>query len=184
MPIINMASSEAEALSKGTNVRLLKDNSASSPIWLYDSHIGLCINDREMNGYDDSDWYMTVWNNEKNAPEEIMFATTRGWTYPCYGSAPDATPEIMEKYDAWREVKRLEAKAAREAIEAATPYVGKTVVVTAGRKVPKGTEAIVRWYGVGRAFSYYESKNPTMRVGIQTANGTMYYTAASNVTVI
>lgn len=184
MPIINMASSEQEALSKGTNVRLLKDNSSASPIWIYDSHIGLCINDHEMNGYDDSDWYMTVWNNEKNAPEEIMFATTRGWSYPCYGSKPDATQEVMEKYNAWKVEQRriyLEAKAKQEA---ATPTVGKTVKVVKGRKVPIGTEAIVRFYGPGKAYSYWESQHPTMRVGIQTAAGTMYYTAATNVQVI
>lgn len=184
MPIIHMASSEAEALSNGTNVRLLQDNSSASPIWLYDSHIGLCIRDHEMNGYDDSDWYMTVWNNEKNAPEEIMFATTRGWSYPCYGSSPDATPEIMEKYNAWKaEQKRIYLEMlAKE--EAAKPTVGKTVKVIKGRKVPIGTEGIVRWYGEAKAFSYYDSKHPTMRVGLQTAAGATYYTAASNVQVI
>lgn len=184
MPIINMASSEAEALSKGTNVRLYKDDSATYPIWLYDTHIGLCIADRERNGYDDSDWYMLVWDNEKNTAYEIEFASTRGWSYPCYGSKPDATPEVLEKYNAWKAEQRriyLEMKAAEEA---AKPTVGKTVKVIKGRKVPIGTEGIVRWYGEGKAFSYYDSKHPTMRVGLQTADGTVHYTAANNVQVI
>ncbi len=71
----------------------------------YESHHGLCIADREMNGYDDSDWYMTVWNPETHAPEEIFFATTRGWSYPCYGSSPDATEETMNAYRQYQDAQ-------------------------------------------------------------------------------
>ena len=78
------------------------------PYWtgvliLSESHQGLCLQDREANGYDDSDWYMLVWNPEKGAPEEVLFASTRGWSYPCYASQPDATPEVRAAYEAWRQ---------------------------------------------------------------------------------
>ena len=66
---------------------------------LYSTHHGLCVSDREKNGYDDSDFYMTVWNTVGNCPEEIFYATTRGWSYPCFGSDVDATPEVREAYD-------------------------------------------------------------------------------------
>lgn len=77
---------------------------------LYETHHGLCISEREANGYDDSDFYMLVWDPVARRPFETMFATTRGWSYPCMGSRPDATPEVLAAYDAWR--KREARKAA------------------------------------------------------------------------
>jgi hypothetical protein len=78
--------------------------------WTRLSHVGLCISEREHNMYDDSDFYMTVWNQEKGEPEEIMFGTTRGWTYPCMASSVDATPEVRAAYDAWNKarIRRIE----------------------------------------------------------------------------
>lgn len=67
----------------------------------WEENIGLCLVDYERNGYDDSDFHMIVWNEEENKPEDICYATTRGWTYPSYGSYVDATPEIQAKYDAY-----------------------------------------------------------------------------------
>lgn len=61
----------------------------------YLSHEGLCVRDFERNGYHDSDFYMVVWNPEKHELETIEFASTRGWSYPCYGSWVDATPEVL-----------------------------------------------------------------------------------------
>lgn len=71
----------------------------------YESHHGLCIEDFERNGYDDSDWYMVVWNPEKRETETILFASTRGWSYPCYGSKPDASPETLEAYAQYVDAK-------------------------------------------------------------------------------
>lgn len=64
----------------------------------YLSHEGLCLRDYERNGYDDSDFRMIVWNPETKQPEDICFASTRGWSYPCYGSWVDATPEVKAEY--------------------------------------------------------------------------------------
>lgn len=81
---------------------------------LYTTHHGLCLSDYERNGYHDSDWYMIVWNPEKGCTEEIEFASTRGWTYPCYGSSADATPEVIAAWEAWKAAnirrKRIQAK--------------------------------------------------------------------------
>lgn len=70
---------------------------------LYSTHHGRCLFERERNMHDDSDFYMTVWEGGENGfAREIQFATTRGWSYPCYGSSVDATPEVMAWYEAWR----------------------------------------------------------------------------------
>jgi hypothetical protein len=99
--------------------------------WVWKTHVGLCLKDREMNGYDDSDFYMTVWDEEKNEPREIMFASTRGWTYPSYGSFVDATPEVRAKYDAW-------VAAGREASRKADRK-NKALVLRTTRKVIRQT---------------------------------------------
>lgn len=118
--------------------------------WVRRTHVGKCLFEREANHYDDSDFYMTVWNDETNAPEEICFASTRGWTYPCLSSAADATPEVLAKYDAYVKAafakrekafhkgKVLEALANRKALKEAAekfnvPY-GKLVAI---RRLPE-----------------------------------------------
>ena len=80
-------------------------------IWMVTTHKGLVVGLREMNGYDDSDFYATVWNEEKGAPEEIMYASTRGWTYP-NGAAVDATDEVKAKYAAYTAKLAAAARAA------------------------------------------------------------------------
>lgn len=64
----------------------------------YLEYEGLCIRDFERNGYDDSDFYMVVWDPVAKEPKTIEFASTRGWSYPCYASSPDATPEVLQDY--------------------------------------------------------------------------------------
>ena len=67
MPLIHLASTEAEALERGINVHRIDCNNDGSVImWTYETHHGLCLEDRERNGYDDSDWYMTLWNDEND----------------------------------------------------------------------------------------------------------------------
>ncbi len=77
---------------------------SSTALILYKTHQGLCLFEREANFHDDSDFYMMVWNSETKAPQEICFASTRGWSYPCLGSAVDATPEVFAAYEAWKVV--------------------------------------------------------------------------------
>jgi hypothetical protein len=98
-------------------------------VWLRKTHIGKCIKEREANGRDDSDFYMTVWNDETNSPEEILFATTRGWSYPCFSSSVDATPEVLAKYDAY--VKAAFAKRERDY------HKGRVLTALANRRLLK-----------------------------------------------
>lgn len=71
-------------------------------VCVYDTHHGLCLFEVESNYHDDSDFYMVVWNEDTQSPEKILFATTRGWSYPCYASHVDATDEVLEKYNEWK----------------------------------------------------------------------------------
>lgn len=82
-------------------------------IVLWTTHHGLCLYDYERNGYDDSDFLMVVWNPQEQKPETIWFASTRGWSYPAYDSKPDATPEVVAAYEAWKERKQQEAAKAK-----------------------------------------------------------------------
>lgn len=111
---------------------------------------GATIREYERNGYDDSDFYAVVWDEEMQAPRHIQFATTRAWTYPC-GCVIDATPEVLEKYDAW--CKRNNALwDAYHALEAKyIPAKGKTVRSTTRRGKAKGKQGLVTWVGS----SYY-----------------------------
>lgn len=81
-------------------------------IGLTDSYIGACIADREANGYNDSDFYMTVWDDAEGKCKSICYASTRGWSYPCMASAVDATPETLAKVAAWRARQERDHKAA------------------------------------------------------------------------
>ena len=118
---------------------------AKGGMFLYSSHAGLCIKEREANYYDDSDFYMLVWDVEAQAPYEIQFATTRGWSYPCFGSAVDATPEVLAEYRQYLERQRVTRIAKNRKVEALIaarkpdqPHKGSTVVVARGRKIKKG----------------------------------------------
>ena len=109
--IINYASTEEEAIAQcqaknGSNIRKITgDSSSSQDYWLYDTYVGLCVAERERNYRDDSDFYMTVWDEETKSFKEIMFATTRAWTYPMMNSCVDAPQSLIDEY------KGIKAKA-------------------------------------------------------------------------
>jgi hypothetical protein len=172
-----MCSKPEEAPASAVNLRKLEEYSGQKleNLWLYETHHGLCLREREANGYQDSDFYMLVWDEENQKPQEICFASTRGWSYPCYGSRVDATPEVLAKWNEWERVKAEEYRAARIAEEAKRPARGKVLKVVKGRNVPKGTTGECFWIG--------ESKWGK-RVGIKDAAGTVHWTAITNVEVL
>lgn len=128
----------------------------------------------EHNGYDDSDFYAVVWDDEQGAPREVTYASTRGWTYN-NSATVDADDATRAKYDAYRERQRA-------SLEAVTVRVGKTVRVARGRSVPVGTTGKVFWYGPGRKRYAYD-RNPGYRVGLRTEDGEKFFTDARNVEV-
>jgi hypothetical protein len=163
-------------------------------IYLRTTHQGLVLAEREANGYHDSDFYATVWNAEKGKPEEIMWGTTRGWTYPNRCSV-DASPEIKALYEGYSEKQRAEARARYEAEKAKMPEPGRKVRVIKGRKLPIGTIAESVWLGEDvykkskydsglsglLPFSYYPDQ---YRVGLRLLDGSRVFVSAANVEVI
>lgn len=69
---------------------------------LWEEYVGQCLYDWESNGRDDSDFYMMVWDFELKRPKPICFASTRGWSYPSYGSKPDATDYVLDLWKEWK----------------------------------------------------------------------------------
>lgn len=155
-------------------------------IYLQTTHVGVVLELREMNGYDDSDFYAVVWDTEKGETKRVVYASTRGWTYP-NGAAVDATPEVLAAYTAWTDKRRAEAMRLALEAEAKEPKVGRRVKVVKGRKVPIGSSGEVFWYGPDKFEDrrYTPSFMPRkMRCGVKLENGDKVFTAADNVEVI
>lgn len=200
MPIFNMlwVKTEAEALAEAARIGAVNVRDASfdqsdgrHTMFLADTYTGQCIAERERNMHDDSDFYMTVWAEDAvngGRAIEICFASTRGWSYPAMGSYVDATPEVLAKYAAWKQEQARLAELRRARVEAVTPRKGRTVRVIAGRKVPKGTEAVVFWERIEKVgfFTYPEDRYypATGRIGLEVPGVGRVFVGADQVEVV
>lgn len=139
-----------------------------------------CVLDKwERNGYDDSDFFALVWNEETQATEVIEYATTRGWTY-ANGATIDATPEVIAKATAYK-IKQATAKYVRSSMdEALEPSKGKVCRVVKGRKVAKGSVVTVLGEPQRSVFGY---NNETFNVLVRLADGSMLKTNVKNLEV-
>jgi hypothetical protein len=156
-------------------------------MWTWHTHVGLCLFDYERNGYNDSDFHMVVWDEATQSPKDICFASTRGWSYPSYGSSADATEEVKDKYDAYRIAEEAKIAAEKAEAEAREPKKGREVVVVRGSKnVAKGARGTVFWYGLDKyGLSRYGTwDRRKMRVGLLLADGTKVFCPASMVEVV
>jgi hypothetical protein len=136
---------------------------------------GCVLSTREYNGYHDSDFYATVWDEEQGCVREIEDGTTRCYAPSKYSRA-DATPEVIAKARNWYASNAGIRAAARIRLERAfnAIRVGDEVEVVAGRKIVKGTKGEVVW--VGR-----DSFNPrAYRVGMRLIDGSRVFTAMGN----
>lgn len=134
--------------------------------WIYGrpgvEYEGCVINTYERNGYHDSDFYATVWDEEKQAVVDIEYDTTRagGGGY----ATIDATEETLRKV--YRYYKRIGRKQFCIFNEEQAKQFGKgdQIVVVRGRKVKKGTVGLVFWKG--SCYNHYSRRNED-RVGIE-----------------
>jgi len=124
---------------------------------------GCVLGTREVNGYDDSDWYADCWDWQKGEIVSINYDTTRaaggGW------AEVDATPEAACAAYRWcydncrsafdKHVNPEQAKKVRK---------GDSVKVVRGRKIPKGSKGVAFW--VGTRYNIYSQKNED-RVGLE-----------------
>ena len=87
-------------------------NSSEAPV-LYE---GCVIDTYERNGYDDSDFFATVWDEELQKVNSVLFDTTRaastGW------AEVDCTEEMLAEYKRLAEESPNEVKKARDAYAA------------------------------------------------------------------
>ena len=128
---------------------------------------GAVLWDGERNYYDDSDFYAVVWDDEKNAPKEVGYATTRGWTYN-NGAAVDATPDVLAKFAAWQAKERALSHLLGLRNGAAEAHSGAKVVVAKGRKIAKGKTGTV--FGVQHCtFANYHGK--TYKIWVKWDDG-------------
>lgn len=130
------------------------------------TYVGAVLSTYERNGYDDSDFYAIVWDDETQSLRHVMYATTRGWTYH-NGAKVDATPEALERAtEALAEtLGRVMLGQARK--DATEPLKGRTVrsLMTRGKSV--GLVGEVKWYGPDKyAVTKYGVPAP-MKVGVR-----------------
>lgn len=152
------------------------ETTAETPKTDYDRDFTGCVLSlREMNGYHDSDFFATVWDEEQGVVREIFDGTTRCAAPAKYHRA-DATEEVQAKARAWWS-KQVGPKQAYSVLKGRVSYVdvGAKVEVVSGRKVSKGTVGEVFWRGKD-AFNRHAD-----RIGIKLADGSKVFIALSNV---
>lgn len=174
---------QIEELSADTRKYL--DDSTTSGTWHGDpvfeiAWAGCVLAAGEHNYYDDSDFYAVVWDDAKNGPREVEYASTRGWTY-ANSATMDATDEVKAAYAAWHRAQAARRQAEWEAAEAKTLRLGKTVKVVKGRKIEIGTVAEIVWIGEDK----YNSDRWTTKYRVALLiDGARVFTSADNVEVV
>lgn len=141
-------------------------------------YAGLVVSEREENGYNDSDWYATVYNPETDAFFEVQTGTTR---HPWYGGCViDASDEIEQKWNDLVQKQARERESAYYLAKRMKVGEGKTVQFVKGRKIPIGTKGLVTWVGIDK----YDPRREKLRVGVKLENGESVYTTEGNLKVL
>lgn len=155
------------------------------------SHEGLVVDTYERNGYDDSDFYAVVVNPETLETKDVMYGTTRGWTYN-NGADIDAPEELLKRWrvkvSADREASRIAQLKAEKDAQSILPTKGKSVVVVSRRsKVAEGTTGQVVWFGISSYANVRRSPSTAAdtlamldkyRVGIKVGDAVQYLSAS------
>lgn len=150
----------------------------SKPVYMVTRHAGMVVGtDYSYHGDGEGSYYAIVVTDPVTLATESVYYSS---TYGDRGTANvDAPPDLMARYAAACEAKRVAAEEVRYQSEmarrAASIEKGKLVLVVSGRKVPKGLSGKVM---------YHAPSDYGPRVGFETSNGEVYFTAASNVRVV
>ena len=102
-----------------------------------ESYVGKVLDLGEHNWYDDSDFFAVVWDDAKNEPKEVTYASTRWWSYNDTAFV-DADSSVLAKYNAYLAQKHATQWLLKASEAAAEAHSGAAVVVAKGRKFPKG----------------------------------------------
>lgn len=155
----------------------------------YDRNFAGCVlGVSERNGYHDSDFFATVWDEEQGCVRTIEDGTTRFYAPSKYSRA-DATNEVRTKARNWW-ASTVGPRTARATLmgQRVRIDVGAEVEVVKGKKVAKGTKGIVCWMGEDAFYRRpYYSNGLNMydprkyRVGIKLSDGSKVFTSLANV---
>ena len=139
---------------------------------------GCVVHWYERNGYEDSDWYADVWDEETQELKAVLFDTTRAGGS---GHAElDATDDVLRKVYRFKKrlaTSRFDYKNVEKAKKARK---GDTVRIIKGRKVKKGLEVPVFW--AGTRYNRY-SRMDEERIGVEV-DGERVFIAAENAEVV
>ena len=151
---------------------------------IIETYQGCVLDTREYNGYNDSDFYAIVWDEEKQKLDRIEYATTRGWTY-LNGAGIDATEEVREK--ARLEIKKwaIGYMHKTDVLSSRKITTGKICKVFRGRKIAKGSivrviETFVSHFGA--QWNRPKDDN-TAVVEVKGSDGKRIWTAMGNLEV-
>ena len=144
--------------------------------WLHERYIGRVLSTGERNGYDDSDFTVTVWDDETDAPDTFVYATTRAYTYHLYAHV-DATDEVRAKAKARADYAERRARimakrtASKNRFEAARalgvdPAAIRRLEAGMGYSVShiKAVERTRYSNGLAYEFGFFRDPNPLDRV--------------------
>jgi hypothetical protein len=127
-----------------------------------ESYVGRVLETYEENGYNDSDFYAVVWDDETESIIHKQYATTRFYSNG-YGAKIDATPEIVAKATAERKARFLKSAIEKDEETAKTVAKGKMVEINRGRK-NRGIIGEVFWVGNPDKFSYYAKEHRSVGI--------------------
>lgn len=139
-----------------------RDGGHAEIIETKETYVGRVLETYEENGYNDSDFYAIVWDDETNSLIHKQFATTRFYSNG-YGAKIDATPEIIEKATAERKARFLKSAIEADEEKAKTVAKGKMVEINRGRK-NRGVIGEVFWVGNPEKFSYYAKEHRSVGI--------------------
>tara|TARA_B100001057_G_scaffold279643_1_gene280006 strand:- start:426 stop:1046 length:621 start_codon:yes stop_codon:yes gene_type:complete len=139
-----------------------RDGGHAEIIETKETYVGRVLETYEENGYNDSDFYAIVWDDETESILHKQFATTRFYSNG-YGAKIDATPEIIEKATAERKTRFLKSAIEKDAETAKTVAKGKMVEINRGRK-NRGIIGEVFWVGSPDKFSYYAKEHRSVGI--------------------
>ena len=139
-----------------------RDGGHAEIIETKETYVGRVLETYEENGYNDSDFYAIVWDDETNSLIHKQFATTRFYSNG-YGAKIDATPEVIAKATAERKARFLKSAIEKDEETAKTVAKGKMVEINRGRK-NRGIIGEVFWVGNPEKFSYYAKEHRSVGI--------------------
>lgn len=145
------------------------------------TYIGRVLTEYEKNGYNDSDFFAIVWDDETDTIKTIEYGSTRhGGSYGC---DIDATPEVIAKAKAYKSGVEAGDRADFDYLAGGIAEKGKTATVAnvKGKNARfNNFQGVIFWVGGDKYAPHYEKD--ALRIGIEI-NGEKVFFSGSNVFV-